>query len=159
MNCVHCGDRKSMVCTQCEDESRERIILTIRGFLNAYGLHQESLASDEEVDIELQKLYDLAGYPKGSPERKNARHEKYTKTWISTGTEYVMPEIDINNDQYERDLAERQKRHLDGIQNNFPKQPCMHDSCQECHGTGLRSDGSMCVHGISCPCPKCSPRC
>ena len=24
MNCVHCGDRKAMVCTQCEEESLGR---------------------------------------------------------------------------------------------------------------------------------------
>lgn len=38
------------------------------------------------------------------------------------------------------------------------KEPCMHDSCTECHGTGVKKDGSFCVHFISCPCPKCSPR-
>ena len=36
---------------------------------------------------------------------------------------------------------------------------CMHDRCPECHGTGVRSTGGSCVHMISCPCPKCSPRC
>lgn len=36
---------------------------------------------------------------------------------------------------------------------------CLHDRCSSCHGTGTRNDGlGMCVHMISCPCPKCSPR-
>lgn len=30
MNCVHCGDRKAMVCTQCEQESFDRINLAIQ---------------------------------------------------------------------------------------------------------------------------------
>lgn len=38
-------------------------------------------------------------------------------------------------------------------------QECLHDSCPECHGTGTRRNGNMCVHNISCPCPKCTPRC
>lgn len=36
---------------------------------------------------------------------------------------------------------------------------CLHDSCPECNGTGRKPDGTLCVHAISCPCPKCSPRC
>ena len=38
------------------------------------------------------------------------------------------------------------------------KQPCLHDGCKNCHGTGIGKDGSPCVHMISCPCPKCTPR-
>lgn len=26
-------------------------------------------------------------------------------------------------------------------------------------GTGVKSDGSPCVHNISCPCPKCTTYC
>lgn len=36
-------------------------------------------------------------------------------------------------------------------------QQCLHDACPECLGTGVRRDGSSCIHGISCPCPKCTP--
>lgn len=36
---------------------------------------------------------------------------------------------------------------------------CMHDNCPLCHGTGIREDGlGMCIHGMSCTCPKCSVR-
>lgn len=36
-------------------------------------------------------------------------------------------------------------------------QPCLHDGCTECHGTGRKErDGSACVHMISCPCSKCN---
>jgi len=36
---------------------------------------------------------------------------------------------------------------------------CLHDNCSACGGTGVRKDGlGACVHMISCPCPKCSPR-
>lgn len=62
--------------------------------------------------------------------------------------------------QYEEDLARRQKEHLYNIsrRNDSNWQPCLHDSCPSCLGTGVRSDGTPCIHGISCPCPKCSPR-
>lgn len=36
---------------------------------------------------------------------------------------------------------------------------CMHDNCSSCGGTGIRKDGlGACIHMISCPCSKCSPR-
>jgi len=65
----------------------------------------------------------------------------------------------INREQYERELAEKQRRHLEQVANigNHNWRPCMHDACTECCGTGIKRDGSMCVHGISCPCPKCTP--
>lgn len=36
---------------------------------------------------------------------------------------------------------------------------CLHRSCPECHGTGKKANGGMCVHMISCPCPRCTPYC
>lgn len=67
--------------------------------------------------------------------------------------------LNLNREQYEEDLKRRQKEHLDNIQrqNDVNWRPCLHDSCPWCLGTGLKRDGSMCVHNISCPCPKCSP--
>ena len=55
-------------------------------------------------------------------------------------------------------LTDIQKEHLDKaskfLNNN---KPCLHNSCTSCHGTGVKLDGTACVHGISCPCSKCSP--
>lgn len=43
---------------------------------------------------------------------------------------------------------------------DFSKSKCLHDNCPSCGGTGIRKDGlGMCFHMISCPCPKCTPRC
>jgi hypothetical protein len=64
-----------------------------------------------------------------------------------------------NREQYARDLAEKQRKHLEDVANRPQNwQPCAHDSCNECHGTGVKKDGSGCIHMISCSCPKCSPR-
>lgn len=65
----------------------------------------------------------------------------------------------MNKEQYYRDLAEIQKQHLQNVVGvkNENWRPCMHDACASCHGTGVRIDGSLCIHCISCPCPKCSP--
>ena len=42
--------------------------------------------------------------------------------------------------------------------NNLTQQNrCLHDSCTMCNGTGIKKDGSACVHMLSCPCKKCSP--
>lgn len=69
--------------------------------------------------------------------------------------------VTTNREQYEKDLRRRQQEHLDSIkrQNDMNWTPCAHDQCSSCHGTGVRHDGSSCVHAISCPCPKCSPYC
>lgn len=48
---------------------------------------------------------------------------------------------------------------------NYPLKPfqydhaCLHNSCSECHGTGRKVDGSMCIHHISCGCRRCTPYC
>lgn len=43
--------------------------------------------------------------------------------------------------------------------NKEKEKECYHEKCSECHGTGKKTDGSICVHHISCPCPKHSLRC
>lgn len=70
----------------------------------------------------------------------------------------------MNRDDYYKDLQRRQEEHLKSVSringfNNDDWQPCMHDNCTECVGTGVRRTGGSCVHMISCPCPRCSPRC
>ena len=37
---------------------------------------------------------------------------------------------------------------------------CLHRECPMCNGTGTNKvTGEACIHMISCPCPKCTPRC
>lgn len=63
-----------------------------------------------------------------------------------------------DRETYERELAERQRKHLEAISVNARQRwkPCLHDQCQQCHGTGRTAFGP-CVHGLACDCPKCSP--
>lgn len=79
---------------------------------------------------------------------------------ISTGTSLnsIIVYKSYKND-YEEDLKRRQEEHLKNVYNNHDSnwRPCMHDSCPNCLGTGIKHDGSACIHCISCPCPKCSP--
>ena len=36
---------------------------------------------------------------------------------------------------------------------------CLHLQCPSCHGTGVnKSTGGVCIHHLSCPCPRCTPR-
>ena len=67
----------------------------------------------------------------------------------------------MNRRKYEKDLENRQEEHLKIVEQLLDDnwQPCFHDSCSECHGTGVKRDGTMCIHMISCPCPKCTLRC
>lgn len=63
----------------------------------------------------------------------------------------------MNREDYERELAERKRRHLEMVNNRGSHwQPCLHDGCTQCYGTGIKLDGSSCIHNLSCPCPKCT---
>lgn len=45
------------------------------------------------------------------------------------------------------------------MQEDKDKPTCLHLLCPECKGTGQRRDGlGLCVHMISCPCTRCTPR-
>lgn len=68
---------------------------------------------------------------------------------------------DLNEKEYKKDLYRRRRQHLDfiNIHKNLNWSPCLHEQCPSCHGTGIGIDGGPCVHMISCPCPKCTPRC
>jgi hypothetical protein len=89
----------------------------------------------------------------------------FEKSWVTDHTKAIgrTPCRDNCEDyeDYDKDLRKRQKEHLDSIKSNWRQAwvKCMHDSCGECLGTGRKRDGSMCIHMISCPCPKCSPQC
>lgn len=66
----------------------------------------------------------------------------------------------MDRQKYEEELNKRQTEHLKGliVNCNTNWQPCLHDACPTCHGTGVGRNG-VCVHGIACPCPKCTPYC
>ena len=59
-----------------------------------------------------------------------------------------------------KDFEKRRAEHLEMVRKlkKGQVQPCLHDGCTECFGTGIRKDGTPCVHMISCPCPKCTPQ-
>lgn len=90
-----------------------------------------------------------------------------TTTTTTTNVEYVPNGTYftqfIYNDEYrrwyEKDLRRRQQDHLNGLQrqNNIAWQPCAHDSCSDCLGTGIKRFGGACIHCLVCNCPKCSP--
>jgi hypothetical protein len=60
-------------------------------------------------------------------------------------------------EEYERRQKEIREDHLRRVRRGGKRnwRPCLHDTCPECHGTGIKLDGTPCVHWISCP--KCSP--
>lgn len=49
---------------------------------------------------------------------------------------------------------------IKSLKKSLPKkeQKCLHEGCHECHGTGRKKRGENCIHHLSCPCPRCSPR-
>lgn len=51
------------------------------------------------------------------------------------------------------DLGRRQREHMARVNQNWTDrtqvvvtQPCAHNSCSQCVGTGVKLDGSMCIH-------------
>ena len=66
----------------------------------------------------------------------------------------------MNKNEYEEDLTRRQTKHLKNAGHQDKEEdwiPCLHDKCSECVGTGIKKDGTPCIHFISCPCSKCRP--
>jgi hypothetical protein len=80
-----------------------------------------------------------------------------TYAWEEMNNFPPTPTQPIDREEYERDLRRRQNEHLNGSYISW--QPCLHDGCLECVGTGRKKNGEMCIHFISCPCPKCTPQC
>ncbi|MHA1185937.1 MAG: hypothetical protein ACTSSK_03545 [Candidatus Heimdallarchaeota archaeon] len=80
------------------------------------------------------------------------------KTWICPNCKRVANNCKCKAEYYD-DLIKRQTIHLEKIKmaKDPNWQPCMHDRCIECQGTGIKLDGSTCIHIIACRCPKCSP--
>ena len=64
------------------------------------------------------------------------------------------------NENPDEDLRRRQQDHLRQVGRNNMMRPsdCKHNQCRSCVGTGVRIDGSRCVHSISCLCARCTPR-
>jgi hypothetical protein len=59
-----------------------------------------------------------------------------------------------------KDLEKRREKHLERLRKQWEKknaQPCRHRSCSQCFGTGIKFDGTPCIHYISCPCDRCTP--
>lgn len=42
-----------------------------------------------------------------------------------------------------------------GWVNPFLDETCLNDDCKDCHGTGKKANGTLCVHYTSCGCSKC----
>ncbi len=71
--------------------------------------------------------------------------------------------FEIKRDQYYDEFTYqdvlKMKRFVDSyLSNNRTTQPCLHDQCATCNGTGINPFGGLCVHGLSCSCPKCRIR-
>lgn len=67
--------------------------------------------------------------------------------------------------KYFFEYSEEQKKHLEEVAKFLGNRwvedvkdiPCVHMSCPSCLGTGIKKDGTMCVHMISCKCKRCTP--
>ena len=79
-------------------------------------------------------------------------------TTNTVATYEIVDVVQINQEDYEKDLRRRQQEHLSKVYGNRPFKPCLHDQCPSCRGTGVKFDGSSCIHGLACSCPKCSPQ-
>ena len=75
-----------------------------------------------------------------------------------TDEEWSKLEKNSSSRDFSPGWTERQKKHLEKVYRNINHQDCLHDLCSKCLGTGIKIDGSFCIHMISCKCGKCSPR-
>lgn len=82
--------------------------------------------------------------------------------------ENAKADIEYWRQLYITQLNAEEKHHIKLMKGIFDKltevpdedeQRCMHENCHMCGGRGTKTDGTPCVHMISCPCPKCTPMC
>ena len=78
----------------------------------------------------------------------------YQKQQINNYKEWLYESKTPNYDKYE--LERRNQQHQEAISKVKDRQNCLHNGCFECYGTGIKKDGSVCIHMISCPCDRCS---
>ena len=51
------------------------------------------------------------------------------------------------------------KDYSSGYQFTPKEDQCLHLQCPSCHGTGRdKYTGGVCIHHLSCPCPRCTLR-
>lgn len=51
---------------------------------------------------------------------------------------------------YDQITPSQINKHIDNME-----EKCRHDSCKECNWSGIKKDGTVCMHIISCKCKKC----
>ena len=68
----------------------------------------------------------------------------------------LKPKI-MNIPQYIHYFYDKNPEHK-SLANKGPRdktEDCLHSSCSECAGSGVKKNGGACVHMISCRCSKC----
>lgn len=86
-----------------------------------------------------------------NPQTEESCHGCYGRGWVEVSEDIpkYIPQYNGN------ELPQAEPGRLIPLNDR----PCMHDSCTKCGGTGIRKDGlGTCIHMMSCPCPKCTPR-
>ena len=74
------------------------------------------------------------------------------KEWKKAKETHKGEYTDDERREHLRRVMELQKQRTDPR----PKRECLHNKCPSCKGTGVKIDGTVCIHMISCPCPKCN---
>lgn len=97
-----------------------------------------------------------------SLKKQNSKYEppKYAQINLHLGELDNLKEPELGH--VVKGIINRLKTNLDKIdsQNVFieRKDKCLHDNCEECHGSGRKKDGSPCIHFVHCNCLKCLTR-
>lgn len=76
-----------------------------------------------------------------------SKEDKMLSNWFNI----FLKEYEEYLEKYEKDLDNASKTFQ--VKRNF----CLHDLYEECHGSGKKENGELCIHFISCNCSKCSP--
>lgn len=64
-------------------------------------------------------------------------------------------------ERFDEQIEREKREHLERVRENMDRRrrsyPCAHDQCRQCHGTGIKLDGTACIHMLYCSCPRCNP--
>lgn len=67
----------------------------------------------------------------------------------------------INDKEHWDSIDEYLKERIKELEQKFTKKivrdDCLHRTCPNCKGAGIRENGFACLHMLYCPCKNCSP--
>lgn len=85
-------------------------------------------------------------------EEQGIAHDDFTEILITFKDEGTT--IRMSYREFKKRLNISEARESFVMINKGESPTCLHSNCEDCKGSGVKQDGAMCIHSISCQCDK-----